>query len=535
MNRTYIDFEFNRPADLDMGLICCALVVDDGPIEKYWLLDGTDRKKLVSRIDELDRTTFVAYNVDMAEGRCFRALGLDPRQFKWIDLMLDWRWLRNGDDRYSYGDVIAGDGSSVSWSVRPSMKTTKRMTKEEEEEAKRINSAECREESRLRGCPVTNQAAGLGLLDCEYFFGVIDADAVLADKAIKHEIRDGLIVGNRDNPEVLQLNKDRILDYCASDIHLLRSLDSEIGRAMRKVASEEHLFVMDGEVLTCAITKIRTVEEIRHSMGHWAAQLAMYASRGIPLNRAKYGAVKSSVQSIIVDTQMSWNREHPDAPVYRVGPSRLMLGLKKKMLRQSPYVKYEITKDYDLIAAMIDRYCHENYIEWQRTAAGKFSLDSAYLKEMDEKGILEYKDGRIELPMDGKIGYQENTAVLLDNNASCGPGSPEEQNIQAYINLPANLFPERNLVIITAKGDSMEDAGISENDLLFVETAYPPKKGEIVVALDDEGETQVKRLKGFRRSVPILAYENRVKYPDKLCDKRIVAIQGVVRHILKHC
>ena len=81
----------------------------------------------------------------------------------------------------------------------------------------------------------------------------------------------------------------------------------------------------------------------------------------------------------------------------------------------------------------------------------------------------------------------------------------------------------------------MEDAGISENDLLFVETTYPPKKGEIVVALDDEGETQVKRLKGFRRSVPILAYENRVKYPDKLCDKRIVAIQGVVRHILKHC
>ena len=159
----------------------------------------------------------------------------------------------------------------------------------------------------------------------------------------------------------------------------------------------------------------------------------------------------------------------------------------------------------------------------------------AYLKEMDEKGMLAYKDGRIELPMDGKIGYQENTAVLLDNNASCGPGSPEEQNIQAYINLPANLFPERNLVIITAKGDSMEDAGISENDLLFVETAYPPKKGEIVVALDDEGETQVKRLKGFRRSVPILAYENRVKYPDKLCDKRIVAIQGVVRHILKHC
>lgn len=415
MNRTYIDFEFNAPSNLDMGLICCALVVDDGPIEKYWLLDGTDRQKLVSRIDELDKTTFVAYNVDMAEGRCFRALGLDPRQFKWDDLMLDWRWLRNGDDRYSYGDVIASDGSSVSWSVVPSMKTTKRMTKEEEEEAKRINSAECREESRLRGCPVTNQAAGFGLLDCEYFFGVIDADAVLADKAVKHEIRDGLIVGNRDNREILQLNKDKILDYCASDIHLLRSLDSEIGRAMRKVASEDHLFVMDGEVLTCAITKIRSVEEIRHSMGHWAAQLAMYASRGIPLNKAKYDAVKSSVQSIIVDTQMSWNREHPDAPIYRVGPSRLMLGLKKGMLRQSPYVKYEITKDSDLIAAMIDRYCHENFIEWQRTAAGKFSLDSAYLKEMDDGALIhDFRKHNDSLTSLKAMAVQDDGTVKLD-------------------------------------------------------------------------------------------------------------------------
>ena len=123
---------------------------------------------------------------------------------------------------------------------------------------------------------------------------------------------------------------------------------------------------------------------------------------------------------------------------------------------------------------------------------------------------------------------------LLNASAS-GPGNPEEQNIQAYINLPARLFPERNLVVLTAKGDSMEDAGISENDLLFVDTSDLPRKGDIVVALDDEGETQVKRLRGYRSKAPILAYENREKYPDKLCDKKIVAIQGVVRHILKHC
>lgn len=159
----------------------------------------------------------------------------------------------------------------------------------------------------------------------------------------------------------------------------------------------------------------------------------------------------------------------------------------------------------------------------------------AYLKEMNEKDMLKYKDGRIELPMDGKIGYQENSAVLLKNTASYVAGAPEDMNIQSYINLPAILFPESNLVIITAKDDSMEDAGISENDLLFIETTNPPKKGEIVVALDDDGNTLIRRLQGFHRGVPLLSCQNQAKYSKNLRDKRIVEIQGVVKHILKHC
>ena len=34
---------------------------------------------------------------------------------------------------------------------------------------------------------------------------------------------------------------------------------------------------------------------------------------------------------------------------------------------------------------------------------------------------------------------------------------------------------------------------------------------------------------------PILAYENDACYPGKVVKKNIVRIQGVVRHILKHC
>lgn len=415
-DRVYIDFEYNQPNELGMGLISCQLSVDDGEPEIYWLHDGSDTEKLIRRLDEFDGKTLVAYNVDMAEGRGIRALGLDPRKFKWNDLMLDWKWLRNGDDNYTYGNVISPDGNSVSWSIKPVAKVTKRMTKEEEEDVKRENKEACKAESAICGRPVTNQEAGLGLLDAEYFFGVIDAEDVLADKKEKAEVRDEIIVKNRDNPEVIEQHKGRISKYGIDDIINMRGLDHRIYNEMQSVASQPHLFVMDGEVLQCPLNKIKTVEEIRDMMGHWAAQLAMYSARGIPLHKDKYESVKAAVPKILTDTQMRWNIEHPDNPIYRIGKNnRMILSKKKLMLKKSPYKDPVITKDSDLIEDMIARYCETNDVAWRRTAAGSYSLDSNYLKEMDDGGLIhDYKKHTEALSSIKAMAVQDDGSVKLD-------------------------------------------------------------------------------------------------------------------------
>ena len=106
----------------------------------------------------------------------------------------------------------------------------------------------------------------------------------------------------------------------------------------------------------------------------------------------------------------------------------------------------------------------------------------------------------------------------------------------AYNVLSPFYFPEKNLVSITAAGDSMTDAGISPGDTLFIEIDAEPREGDIVAALDEENETQIKRLRGFRKNgQPILAYENEARYPGKTVKKNIIRIQGVVKHILKDC
>ena len=383
-----IDFEFSKPSNPDMGLVCAALSVDGGEIERYWLLDGSDNQKLHDRLIDLaeNDASFSAYAVQLAEGRCFLALGLDPRKFRWHDLYSEWKWLRNGDNRYLYGDVIVtenGKDPYVAVSIPPEVKVTKRMTREEEQSAKLLNDAACKMKADKTGKRVVNNQSGESLLDCEYFLGVIDESTVLADKAVKNDVRNFIIAG-----QDLESRKQEILDYCASDIKLLYELDLKIGDHMAKVMDEPHINVQLGKVRTdFKANKYFTLDELREEIGSWAARNAMYAMRGIPLNAGRLEAVKKAGPLIRVEEQLRWNREHPDNPIYRIGRSFNELRLLRTMRKQSEYVQMKVTKDDNLIAAMLDRYCKENFIEWRKTAAGKFSTDSDYLKEMDD-GVL---------------------------------------------------------------------------------------------------------------------------------------------------
>lgn len=425
-DKVYIDFEYCHHNEVDMGLVCCSLDAGKGT-EEYWLLDGTDKESLKRRILECSDRVFVAYNVDMAEGRCFRALGLDPRTFAWNDLMLDWKWLRNADDRYNYGSVLVNrveEGKEgvkkkvlyTAWSIPPEEKITKRMTQEEIGEATASNARRCAVEAKRRNCRVTNDKAGEGLLDCELFFGVLEESDAVDAKKEKDRMREGMIVANKDRPEVLEQNKSEIMEYCSSDIHLLRELDREITVAMRKVSKEEHLFVLDGEVTFAKPETIIPLDEMRLNMGSWASRLAMYSSRGIPLDSGKYRAVRSSIAQMLRDTQLSWNLAHPDYPVYRIGESENMLAKKKVMRRKSYYKKYVVSRDEGLIRRMIDRYCEATGAEWRRTSKGHPCMDRQYLKEMDDGAIIHdyYKHGDTMSALKS-MSPDENGNVKYDN------------------------------------------------------------------------------------------------------------------------
>ena len=416
-----IDFEFSRPSNPDMGLVCAALSVDGGEIEKYWLLDGSDNQKLHDRLIDLaeNDASFSAYAVQLAEGRCFLALGLDPRRFRWHDLYSEWKWLRNGDNRYLYGDVIVtekGKDPYVAVSIPPEVKITKRMTREEGQSAKLLNDAACKMKSDRTGKRVVNNQSGESLLDCEYFLGVIDESTVLEDKAVKNDVRNFIIAG-----QDLESRKQEILDYCASDIKLLYELDLKIGDHMAKVMDEPHINVQIGKVRTdFKANKYFTLDELREEIGSWAARNAMYAMRGIPLNAGRLEAVKKAGPLIRVEEQLRWNELHPEYPLYRIGESAKELSLLKTMRKKSPYLDMEVTEDNDLFADAAMRISKAGKFQWKKTPAGKFAKDSDYLKELDDGGLIhdirKHKDSIKALK---SISPEEDGTYKIDRFIGC--------------------------------------------------------------------------------------------------------------------
>lgn len=370
MRLVAIDFEYKKPSESDMGLISCSLCVEGGEPESFWLWDGSDTNKLFFRLQDLRDNVFVGYSIQQAEARCFCALGLNPNDFKWRDLMLEWKWLRNGDYRFSYGKVIVNGFPRETFA--PKIRVGKKASKEEEEFAKAENEEylnEIREELDDDSVEVGMQEAGWTMLDCCYFFETLGFSEYTSALKQKKEIRDEIIVNGTE--EQLEEYRDEIISYNEDDIKDIIELAHAITAKMVEVGAEEHITVIKGcvEMMTLdadGITKCQL------NMGTWAARLAKYAHRGLPIHRKRLDRLLEVVPRLQQEAIFEWNRDHTDTPLYRVGLPKNMLEQKVQPTKQSPYIKNEWTKDGDMMENLISAFLEQSGLEsYPRTKSGK--------------------------------------------------------------------------------------------------------------------------------------------------------------------
>lgn len=365
------DFEYARPSELDMGLISCSLCVDKGVPESYWLFDYSDKQALINRLIELKDHIFVGYSIQQAEARCFCALGLNPNEFKWRDLMLEWKWLRNGDYRYSYGNVIVNGFPRKT--VPPIAKAGKKASKEEETNVKNMNDAYLQdlkdEMDEDDDTELGLQEAGWTMLDCCYFFETIGYSTYRDALKTKQEIRDNIIVKGTDQ-DIID-HKNEIISYNEDDIKDIIELANEITTAMELVGAEDHICVINGIVDYKHLTK-KGVYDAQLNMGDWAARLAKYAHRGLPIHRGRLEKLLEIVPKLQKEAILEWNTEHPDTPLYRVGLPENMLQLKKQAIKKSPYIDETWTKDGAFVENLIQAFLEQSGLDtYPRTKSGK--------------------------------------------------------------------------------------------------------------------------------------------------------------------
>ncbi len=119
-------------------------------------------------------------------------------------------------------------------------------------------------------------------------------------------------------------------------------------------------------------------------------------------------------------------------------------------------------------------------------------------------------DGGIPVPVMGRI-------------AAGVPRSAIEDHSHVLLMPPELLSPGEHFAL-EVRGDSMIDAGIQEGDTVIFKRTQTAESGEIVVALVDDEEATLKRLRKRGQSVALEpanpAYETRIFGPDR------VKIQG---------
>lgn len=120
---------------------------------------------------------------------------------------------------------------------------------------------------------------------------------------------------------------------------------------------------------------------------------------------------------------------------------------------------------------------------------------------------------------------------LFSSSVAAGFASPADDHLEAELNLTEHLIAHPSeTFFVRAKGDSMQQAGIFDKDLLIVDRSLTPKDNDIVIAAV-AGELTVKRLV-VKRGEPWLFPANPNYKPIPIKEGSELHVWGVVVHAI---
>jgi repressor LexA len=152
------------------------------------------------------------------------------------------------------------------------------------------------------------------------------------------------------------------------------------------------------------------------------------------------------------------------------------------------------------------------------------------LADARRAGFSEQREGFVpqivrgeRMPLSGAIqAANEAQALSLPLYGRIAAGTPIEalRDHSTQVQVPPHLLGRGDHYALEVVGDSMIEVGIQEGDLVVIERADSAENGDIVVALVDDSEVTLKRLRCKGQTIALEAanprYETRIFGPNRV-------------------
>ena len=269
----YLDFEFNRVTHENVNLVSC--VTHDSVskrTKKFWL--HNDREAQSELRAHLKQYDHIAGYACVAEARAFYSLNLDPLQWKWLDLFLEYRMLSNHNDRLNWGNQLV-DGK-VKFTKKPPPKW------------------ERSEEDSMNGFRPTHSLA-----EATY-----KLTGKIRDTEEKTACRDLII---SDPKSFTKEERKRILDYNAEDVEFLPTIWKRI--------REEYMLLLDE-------SEVNWPEYLDEALwrGRYSAHTAIMEAMGYPINYEATRNFSKQIPAILSSCQRDINDQFPHKRPFKWKP-----------------------------------------------------------------------------------------------------------------------------------------------------------------------------------------------------------------------
>ena len=129
---------------------------------------------------------------------------------------------------------------------------------------------------------------------------------------------------------------------------------------------------------------------------------------------------------------------------------------------------------------------------------------------------------------------RKNDLINLPLLGSIAAGNPIEaiENSNDTIEIPINLISkEKKNYVLKVQGDSMVNKGIVDGDKAIIEYCNNAENGDIVVALINDTEVTLKKLKKDKDKIYLIPANN--NYKTQSFNSNEISIQGKLKGIIR--